>query len=143
MRRVATPSNAQFACLHNCTQLGVTTNQNYRITALVDHASMVTVGPLPKYGVFDCKPLGYLWAVYGEWYHKGNTIMFDDLGRNFVLNPQNGLKIRPFRQAHVSRATDHELERLTHYLLAIADLRDFGELNHSRWERYLERRARE
>ena len=35
--------------------------------------------------------------------------MFDDLRRNFLMNPTCGLKIRPFARAHVSRATDREL----------------------------------
>ena len=43
------------------------------------------------------KPLGVIWGKY-EQYNKKNTIMFDDLRRNFLMNPQNGLKIRPFRE---------------------------------------------
>lgn len=43
------------------------------------------------------KPLGVIWGKY-EQYDKKNTIMFDDLRRNFLMNPQNGLKIRPFRE---------------------------------------------
>lgn len=65
--------------------------------------------------------------------------MFDDLKRNFVMNPQNGLVIRPFRKAHLNRAKDQELIGLTQYLLAIADLDDFQELDHTRWEHYNER----
>jgi ubiquitin-like domain-containing CTD phosphatase 1 len=46
-------------------ELGVTHgHEDYRICALVDHSAMITVGPLPDYGVFDCKPLGYLWAQH-------------------------------------------------------------------------------
>ena len=71
--------------------------------------------------MFDCKPLGWLWAKY-EQYSEKNTIMFDDLRRNFVMNPENGLKIRPFRKAHLNRDTDRELVGLTKYLLAIAKL---------------------
>ena len=47
-------------------------------------------------GVFDCKPLPVLWGVFPE-YTPENTIMFDDLRRNYVFNPQNGLVIRPYR----------------------------------------------
>ena len=57
-------------------------------------------------------------------YHEKNTIMFDDLRRNFVMNPENGLKIRPFRKAHLNRDSDTELVDLTRYLLAIAGLTD-------------------
>jgi ubiquitin-like domain-containing CTD phosphatase 1 len=62
--------------------------------------------------------------------------MFDDLRRNFVMNPQNGLKIRPFRNAHSARASDNELAELTRYLLDIAELEDFSALNHRKWETY-------
>lgn len=60
--------------------------------------------------------------------------MFDDLRRNFVMNPQQGLRIRPFRSAHLNRATDRELLRLATYLSHIAKLDDFSHLNHSKWE---------
>ena len=47
-------------------------------------------------GVFDCKPLPVLWAKIPE-YTPENTIMFDDLRRNYAFNPQNGLVIRPYK----------------------------------------------
>jgi len=53
------------------------------------------------------------------------------------MNPQNGLKIRPFRDAHFNRAIDQELVGLTNYLKEIAKLDDLSLLNHRRWERYL------
>jgi ubiquitin-like domain-containing CTD phosphatase 1 len=101
-------------------ELGVLGSPNFKIMQLVDHGAMITV-QTEKYGMFDCKPLGWLWAKY-EQYSEKNTIMFDDLRRNFVMNPQNGLKIRPFRKAHLNRDTDRELVGLTKYLLAIAKL---------------------
>jgi ubiquitin-like domain-containing CTD phosphatase 1 len=64
--------------------------------------------------------------------------MFDDLRRNFLMNPQNGLKIRPFREAHKNRTTDKELVGLATYLAQIAKLEDLSELRHSRWEKYSE-----
>lgn len=39
------------------------------------------------------KPLGVIWGKFSEFYNKKNTIMFDDIGRNFLMNPQNGLKV--------------------------------------------------
>ncbi|KAG2239001.1 hypothetical protein Bca52824_089861 [Brassica carinata] len=95
-------------------ELGVLNNPNYKITALLDHLAMIT------------------------FYSAQNTIMFDDLRRNFVMNPQNGLKIRPFRKAHVNRDKDDELVLLTRYLLAIAELDDLSSLDHSRWETFTE-----
>ncbi len=86
--------------------------------------------------------------------------MFDDIGRNFLMNPQNGLKvggwhhcscqsytcillklivflcqIRPFMKAHLNREKDRELYKLAQYLKEIAKLDDFSGLNHKHWER--------
>jgi hypothetical protein len=33
-------------------------------------------------GVFDCKPLAFLWAKFPEHYGPHNTIMIDDLRRS-------------------------------------------------------------
>eukprot|EP00976_Prorocentrum_cordatum_P070772 1180061-Prorocentrum_minimum.AAC.1 len=38
--------------------------------------------------LFDCKPLAFIWEKFPEFYSEKNTIMFDDLRRNFVMNPQ-------------------------------------------------------
>lgn len=73
-----------------------------------------------------------------QYYNENNTIMFDDLRRNFVMNPQNGLVIKPFRQASRNRASDRELIKLTQYLLAIAELEDFSKLDHDRWQSFIE-----
>lgn len=54
------------------------------------------------------------------------------------MNPQNGLAIRPFRKAHINRSSDNELVKLTQYLLAISELSDLSNLDHRRWESYLE-----
>lgn len=64
--------------------------------------------------------------------------MFDDLRRNFVMNPQNGLTIKPFKKAHSSRGTDQELVKLTQYLLAIAELDDLSAVDHSHWQSFTE-----
>lgn len=118
-------------------QLGVLNNPNYKITALLDHMAMITVQSDSR-GVFDCKPLGLIWTQFPEYYSSKNTIMFDDLRRNFVMNPQNGLIIRPFRKAHANRDSDQELVKLTQYLLAIAELDDISVLDHRSWESYIE-----
>ncbi|KAI8423258.1 hypothetical protein MSG28_014287 [Choristoneura fumiferana] len=70
-------------------------------------------------------------------YSSKNTIMFDDIRRNFIMNPKSGLKIRPFRQAHLNRDKDRELVHLSTYLLDIAQYcDDFDTLNHKKWEKY-------
>ncbi|KAE8009027.1 hypothetical protein FH972_005485 [Carpinus fangiana] len=118
-------------------QLGVLSNPNYKITALLDHLAMITVQSDIR-GIFDCKPLGLIWAQFPQFYSSKNTIMFDDLRRNFVMNPQNGLTIKPFRKAHSNRDNDQELVKLTQYLLAIAELEDLSSLNHNYWEGFSE-----
>ncbi|PON46309.1 Ubiquitin domain containing protein [Parasponia andersonii] len=118
-------------------QLGVLNNPNYKITALLDHLAMITVQSDSR-GIFDCKPLGLIWAHFPEFYSSKNTIMFDDLRRNFVMNPQNGLTIKPFKKAHSSRESDQELVKLTEYLLAIAELDDLSTLDHSNWQLFNE-----
>lgn len=76
------------------------------------------------------------YVVMLQFYNSKNTIMFDDLKRNFVMNPQNGLVIKPFRKAHINRASDQELLKLAEYLVSIAALDDFSELDHRRWKDY-------
>ena len=77
-----------------------------------------------------------IWDKYPR-YGEANTIMFDDLRRNFLMNPSNGLRIRPFKNAHSSRGTDRELVKLTAYLKSIASLSSFEGLDHKYWESYL------
>ncbi|KAG7166771.1 Ubiquitin-like domain-containing CTD phosphatase 1-like [Homarus americanus] len=114
--------------------LGVSSHPDYKITFYLDSLAMITI-ETQKYGVIEVKPLGVVWGKY-EHYTQQNTIMFDDLRRNFLMNPQNGLKIRAFRQAHQNRATDRELLRLAWYLEDIAEVSDISTLNHSKWEHY-------
>jgi len=78
--------------------LGCNNNPNYKLAFYLDSRAMISV-QTEKYGLVDVKPLGVVWGKF-EMYNKKNTIMFDDLRRNFLMNPQNGLKIRPFREAH-------------------------------------------
>ncbi|CAL4972885.1 unnamed protein product [Urochloa decumbens] len=125
-------------------QLGVLGNPDYKITALMDHLAMITVQSenQSRKKTFDCKPLGVIWAQFPEYYNEKNTIMFDDLRRNFVMNPQNGLVIKPFRKAHSNRDNDHELVKLTHYLLSIGDFEDLSRLDHGKWESFIDDSAK-
>ncbi|XP_046851468.1 ubiquitin-like domain-containing CTD phosphatase 1 [Xenia sp. Carnegie-2017] len=116
-------------------ELGVSSNTNYNIAFMLDSLAMITVDH-PTYGVIETKPLGVIWGKYPEKYSKENSIIIDDLRRNFIMNPSNGLKIRPFREAHLNRGTDRELQKLTKYLQEIAILNDFNDLDHNRWEKY-------
>ena len=113
----------------------------FKILAFVDYTAMIPV-TTEKYGTIDCKPLGVLWQHPGFKgnYGKENTIMFNDLRRNFVMNPRNGLKIRPFKQAHLRASTDRELIKLTNYLRVIRKVKDISKLDHKKWEALMRKR---
>ncbi|XP_043925289.1 ubiquitin-like domain-containing CTD phosphatase 1 [Protopterus annectens] len=120
-------------------ELCITTNPDYKITFMLDSAAMITVHT-PRRGVVEVKPLGVIWGKFPDFYNRQNTIMFDDIGRNFLMNPQNGLKIKPFMKAHLNRDKDKELLKLSQYLKEIAKLEDLSELNHKHWERFLSKK---
>merc|ERR1712002_381372 len=113
-------------------ELHVLNNDNYKLCFMLDSLAMITVHT-EKYGVVDVKPLGVIWGKFSQW-DKTNSIMFDDIRRNFLMNPQNGLKIRPFCDAHKNRAKDKELKYLSKYLKHIASVDDFSVLDHNKWE---------
>ena len=54
----------------------------------------------------QAKPLAVIWGIFKNIYNRDNTIMFDDIRHNFIMNPQNGLRIRAFRNSRVNRDTD-------------------------------------
>ncbi|XP_054730380.1 ubiquitin-like domain-containing CTD phosphatase 1 [Anastrepha obliqua] len=115
--------------------LGVSSNPNYKIMFYLDSTAMISVYTLER-GVVDVKPLGLIWGIYPQ-YSSKNTIMFDDIQRNFLMNPRSGLRVRPFRQAHLTRQMDRELLKLSKYLKDIAEsCDDFNKLNHRKWQQY-------
>jgi len=115
-------------------ELGVTSSDSFQILALFCHGAMITI-KAEKYGMLDVKPLGVVWGKYPQ-YSAANTVMFDDLSRNFLMNPQSGLKIRPCRAMTVrqNRERDTELLRLSRYLELLAPMSDLREVDHRRWE---------
>lgn len=117
-------------------ELRVSTNPNYKIVFYLDSAAMISVHS-QKYGLLNVKPLAVIWGKFSGQYTPKNTIMFDDTRRNFLMNPQNGLKIKAFREAFKNRDTDQELLLLSKYLLKIARLDDFTPLDHRYWQRYI------
>jgi hypothetical protein len=63
--------------------------------------------------------------------NASNTIHVDDLGRNFALNPKEGLKIAAFKDAFTPRAAeDRELDKLARYMVHIAQLQDLRSVDH-------------
>lgn len=51
-------------------ELGVLGNANYKLVCMLDHKAMLTV-QTEKYGVFDCKPLQFIWAKVR---HPGRSV---------------------------------------------------------------------
>lgn len=62
--------------------------------------------------------------------------MIDDMRRNFLMNPQSGLRIKTFKSAAKIRVSDCELLKIGEYLKKIALLDDFTTLNHQNWAGY-------
>lgn len=117
-------------------ELGVEKNPNYKIVCYLDSGAMISVNS-PNYGVLQVKPLGVIWGKYSE-YNPKNTIMIDDVRRNFLMNKRNGFKIRPYREALKNCDKDRELYYLSRYLKLIAEKEeDFTTLNHKHWQKYL------
>jgi ubiquitin-like domain-containing CTD phosphatase 1 len=116
-------------------EIGVATHSDYKIAFYVDCGAMITVHTA-EYGVVNVKPLKVIWDKFPEFYSSKNTIMFDDLRRNFLMNPQNGLKIEPYKNAHTNCTKDKELYYLDVYLKKISKLSDLSELNHKHWHKY-------
>lgn len=116
-------------------EVGVSKHPDYKVTFYLDCGAMITVFTA-EYGVVNVKPLKVIWDKYPAFYSAKNTIMFDDLRRNFLMNPQNGLKIEPYKNAHTNRDKDRELVKLGNYLSKISKLDDLSGLNHKYWHKY-------
>jgi ubiquitin-like domain-containing CTD phosphatase 1 len=115
--------------------LGVHNNENYKIVFYLDSRALISVH-CEKRGVVDVKPLAVIWEKFNQYSNK-NTIMFDDIRRNFLMNRQSGLRIKPFSHAFLNREKDTELLKLAAYLKSIAEnCDDFTKLNHRKWESY-------
>jgi ubiquitin-like domain-containing CTD phosphatase 1 len=118
--------------------LGVTSHPEYKIAGFMHRHAMITVEH-PRYGRVEVKPLGVLWGMFPEFTKPATTIMFDDLRRNFLMNPANGLKITACRDMPSIRGTDRELLHLACYLAAARRLPSLTGLRHSRWRDFLRR----
>eukprot|EP00127_Corallochytrium_limacisporum_P002456 Clim_evm13s128 gene=Clim_evmTU13s128 len=123
-------------------ELGLDNHPGFKIHFCLCAHAMITVLAPAYGGTTDVKPLGVIWGKLGEYYGPKNTIMFDDLKRNFLMNPKNGLRVHQFRRAPITRSSDTELVKLADYLLTIHDEEDLTELNHRKWESFLRRKRR-
>lgn len=74
-------------------ELGMLDNPMYRISFVLDKSSMFRYGENNVY----IKPLHIIWSKFPQW-GKHNTLHIDDLDRNFLLNPSNGIQVSPYRR---------------------------------------------
>jgi len=122
------------------TEMGLLLNVNFCISFVLDKTFMFPITSKDKEGkerTHEVKALEIIWTKMPH-YNARNTIHVDDLGRNFAMNPENGLKIKPFKYAEVMKQTDQELLYLKEYLLQIADSNDLSALNHRKWKKKIE-----
>lgn len=112
--------------------------RNYKIAFVLDKSSMFTVfsSRNGKEWTHQVKPLQIIWNKLPH-LNASNTVHIDDLGRNFALNPRQGIKIKAFKDCHLpERMADRELDKLSRYLIHIASGtdRDFTRCKHQNWE---------
>lgn len=125
------------------TELGILTNYNYKVTFGKDKRIRFMVQVLDKTSMFkvtsnikgkvrehDVKPLQFIWDKFPQYYNPRNTLHIDDLARNFALNPRNGIKVTPFKNAIQASKTDQELKLLAKYLKLMASVKDVTEVSH-------------
>ena len=104
-----------------------------KIAFVLDKRSMFSISSANLRGStvhHRVKPLDLIWRRCSFW-HQKNTLHIDDLERNFVLNPRNGLRCRPFHRDYADN--DNELSLLSRYLVTVSRSSDFSELDHSNW----------
>ncbi|KAH9832936.1 HAD subfamily IIID h [Rhodofomes roseus] len=109
----------------------------YEISFVLDKKCMFSVfsrrdGKPYKHHV---KALQIIWNHFPQ-FNASNTIHVDDLGRNFALNPGQGLKITPFKDARLPQSrADRELDGLARYMIHIATVhQDFRDVDHKNWQ---------
>ncbi|EME32223.1 Ubiquitin-like domain-containing CTD phosphatase 1 [Galdieria sulphuraria] len=125
------------------TEMGLLLCPHYAISFVLDRLAMasVTVRKKRQLKKHSVKPLQVVWRKFPDHFSPQNSIHVDDLSRNFVLNPENGLKVSPYTTKDTN---DRELFLLTNYLVLIAQREaDFSKVNHKKWKHYERKHRRE
>ncbi|EGN95644.1 hypothetical protein SERLA73DRAFT_186777 [Serpula lacrymans var. lacrymans S7.3] len=115
----------------------VGSNRDYHISFVLDKTCMFTVFTERSGQPYShhVKPLQIIWNHFPQFSAK-NTVHVDDLGRNFALNPNEGIKIHAFKGAHTQEGqADRELDKLARYMVYIAAVDDFRTLKHADWKK--------
>eukprot|EP00668_Euglena_longa_P015178 GGOE01019231.1.p1 GENE.GGOE01019231.1~~GGOE01019231.1.p1 ORF type:complete len:372 (+),score=125.93 GGOE01019231.1:26-1141(+) len=134
------------------TEMGILFATDYRVAFILDQTAMPRVEDRnyykrkrdatrtdPKF--YEIKPLQLIWEKLPDVYTPRNTIHVDDLSRNFVMNPKNGLKISAYKNAPQTHRTDRELLLVGYYLMHIKDTPDFRQLPLQDWRNQVLRLA--
>jgi ubiquitin-like domain-containing CTD phosphatase 1 len=114
--------------------MGVLNSSAFRIAGFLHGGHMVQVPSERHGGTVLVKPLDVIWQMFPALTHPSTTLHVDDLRRNFLLNPRQGLKIHACRKLPVTRGADRELLHLSVYFSLIRRLPSLDGLRHSRWK---------
>lgn len=78
-----------------------------------------------------------IWYVHLKMLYR-KFILIACQGRNFALNPNQGLKISAFKEAHTPQAmADRELDKVSRYMVHLANTYDdFTNINHKVCEQH-------
>eukprot|EP00611_Tribonema_gayanum_P020840 TRINITY_DN3892_c0_g1_i5.p2 TRINITY_DN3892_c0_g1~~TRINITY_DN3892_c0_g1_i5.p2 ORF type:complete len:319 (-),score=108.48 TRINITY_DN3892_c0_g1_i5:547-1503(-) len=117
------------------TELGLLYHPAYKISFVLDKTSMFHVTSTDRAGKerrHQVKPLHIIWRKFPHW-TEANTYHVDDLGRNFALNPANGIKVKAYYRGRDGATRDDELVHLAHYLLQLAAHSGPPPADHKNW----------
>lgn len=118
-------------------ELGMLAHPGYKFCFVLDKTSMFTVTSTRKDWTsvtHHVKPLPLIWAKFPRWSSK-NSLIIDDLSRNFALNLSSGIKIPAYHRKKSSARRDAELLGLSRYLEILAKSKvDFDEVDFSYWQ---------
>lgn len=117
------------------TELGLLAHPRFRFAFVLDKECMFKVKTFQKQKKelveHYVKPLQLIWSLLGPQWNERNTVHVDDLSRNFVMNPRNGIPVKAFYIKEGSNPTsDRELFDLAKYLINIASQADLSAPDH-------------
>ncbi|PFH33787.1 HAD hydrolase, family IIID protein [Besnoitia besnoiti] len=129
-----------------CTELGFLTSSKFHLCFVLDRSSMFTVCSRRKkkrgrgssrdsggeLRTHEVKALELIWRKFPGFWSASNTVHVDDLSRNFVFNPKNGIKVSAYKRE--KRDSDAELLLLGIYLKHLAQAPDVREVPHKYWK---------
>jgi len=82
-------------------------------------------------GIKKTKPLEVIFHHYPQFSEK-NTLLVDDLLKNFIMNPKCGIQIERYDSG--MKNEDEELKYLASYLEKIKTLENFSTVSHNCWQ---------